>query len=178
MYYLLKTEPTTYSFDDLRREKSTVWDGVTNPVALRNLREMKPGDELIIYHTGDEKRTVGTATVQSVDPSNPKSPVVKITAGQPLATAVSLAEMKAAREFATSQPSAIRIRVAIERSAGGALIQWASGGTNAAAERAGAAGETADGGARPRRGNARERKIERERCQLKRNHRPRSPTRR
>ena len=102
MYYLLKTEPSTYSFDDLRREKTTVWDGVTNPVALRNLREMKPGDELIIYHTGDEKRTVGTATVQSVEASNPKAPVVKITAGQPLATPVSLAQMKAAREFATS----------------------------------------------------------------------------
>ena len=102
MYYLLKTEPSTYSFDDLRREKATVWDGVSNPVALRNMAAMKPGDQLIIYHTGDEKRAVGTATVQSIDTSNPKSPVVKITAGQALAKPVTLAEMKAAREFATS----------------------------------------------------------------------------
>ena len=61
MDYLLKTEASTYSFADLQRDQSTVWDGVTNPVALRNLRAMKPGDRLVIYHTGDEKRAVGTA---------------------------------------------------------------------------------------------------------------------
>jgi len=58
MPYLLKTEPSEYSFADLERDKSTVWDGVTNPVALKNLRGMKKGDELVIYHTGDEKRAV------------------------------------------------------------------------------------------------------------------------
>ena len=71
MPYLLKTEPSEYSFADLERDKSTVWDGVTNPVALKNLRGMQKGDELVIYHTGDEKRTVGTASVVSVDASIP-----------------------------------------------------------------------------------------------------------
>jgi len=63
MDYLLKTEPTVYSFADLQREKSTIWDGVTNPVAVRHLREMKAGDRLVIYHTGDDKSAVGTETV-------------------------------------------------------------------------------------------------------------------
>ncbi len=62
MDYLLKTEPTVYSFADLQRDKNTVWDGVTNPVAVKHLRETKPGDRLVIYHTGDEKSAVGTAT--------------------------------------------------------------------------------------------------------------------
>ena len=74
--YLLKTEPSTYSFADLQKDKVTEWDGVSNPVALRNLRGMKAGDGLIIYHTGDEKSAVGTATVVSVDDSNPKSRIV------------------------------------------------------------------------------------------------------
>ncbi len=102
MPYLLKTEPSTYSFADLEREKQTVWDGVTNPVALKNLRGMKPGDQLIIYHTGDEKRAAGTAEVVSVDASDPRNPVVKIKAGKPLARPVSLAEMKANKLFADS----------------------------------------------------------------------------
>ena len=59
MYYLLKTEAGTYSFADLQRDKTTVWDGVTNPVAVRNLREMPKGSNVVIYHTGDEKRAVG-----------------------------------------------------------------------------------------------------------------------
>ena len=63
MFYLLKTEPSTYSFADLQSEKQTTWDGVTNPAAVKNLREMKKGAQLVIYHTGDERRTVGTATV-------------------------------------------------------------------------------------------------------------------
>ncbi len=102
MPYLLKTEPSTYSFADLEREKQTVWDGVTNPVALKNLRGMKPGDQLIIYHTGDEKRAAGTAEVVSVDASDPRNPLVKIKAGKPLARPVSLAEMKANKLFADS----------------------------------------------------------------------------
>jgi predicted RNA-binding protein with PUA-like domain len=100
--YLLKTEPTVYSFADLQRDKVTEWDGVTNPTAVRNLREMKAGDELIIYHTGDEKSAVGTATVVSVDASNPKSPVVKIKAGRALAKPMTLAEVKANKLFADS----------------------------------------------------------------------------
>jgi len=102
MPYLLKTEPNVYSFADLQRENVTVWDGVTNPVALKNLRGMKPGEELVIYHTGDEKSAVGTATVVSVDTSNPKTPQVKIKAGKPIAKPVTLAEVKANKLFSDS----------------------------------------------------------------------------
>jgi predicted RNA-binding protein with PUA-like domain len=102
MPYLLKTEPSTYSFSDLEREASTIWDGVTNPFALRNLREMKPGDELVIYHTGDEKSAVGTASVVSVDASDAKSPQVKIKAGKPLAKPVTLATIKSDTRFKDS----------------------------------------------------------------------------
>jgi predicted RNA-binding protein with PUA-like domain len=102
MPYLLKTEPSEYSFADLRRDKTTVWDGVTNPVALKNLRAMKPGDQLIIYHTGDERRTVGAASVVSVDAGDPKNPAVKIKAGQPLSKPISLAEIKANSAFRDS----------------------------------------------------------------------------
>ena len=102
MFYLLKTEPGTYSFADLQRDKQTVWDGVTNPVAVRNLREMKAGDQLIIYHTGDEKRAVGTASVVSVDASDPKTPLVKIKAGKAVANPRTLAEMKADPRFKES----------------------------------------------------------------------------
>ena len=75
--YLLKTEPSAYSFADLQRDHATVWDGVTNPVAVRNLREMQPGTRLVIYHTGDEKSAVGIASVVSVDASDPRNPLVK-----------------------------------------------------------------------------------------------------
>jgi predicted RNA-binding protein with PUA-like domain len=102
MYYLLKTEPSEYSFADLQRDQATVWDGVSNPVALRNLREMASGTELVIYHTGDEKRVVGTASVVSVDASDPKNPRVKIKAGKPVAKPVTLAEIKANRLFQDS----------------------------------------------------------------------------
>jgi predicted RNA-binding protein with PUA-like domain len=102
MFYLLKTEPTVYSFADLQREKTTIWDGVTNPVAVRNLREMPKGAKLLIYHTGDEKQAVGTATVESVDVGDPKVPLVRISATKPLAKAVTLAEIKAHKLFAGS----------------------------------------------------------------------------
>ncbi|HZW95115.1 MAG TPA: EVE domain-containing protein [Candidatus Eremiobacteraceae bacterium] len=102
MPYLLKTEPTVYSFADLQRESTTIWDGVTNPVALKNLRGMKAGDGLIIYHTGDEKSAVGSATVVSVDATDPKNPQVKIKAGKPLPQSVTLAEIKAQKLFADS----------------------------------------------------------------------------
>ncbi len=100
--YLLKTEPSEYSFADLQRDKVTQWDGVSNPVAVKNLREMKPGAMLIIYETGNVKSAIGTASVVSVDTSNPKSPVVTIKAGKALATPVSLAEIKAKTIFADS----------------------------------------------------------------------------
>jgi predicted RNA-binding protein with PUA-like domain len=102
MHYLLKTEPSEYSFAQLQRDKVTVWDGVTNPQALKHLRAMKPGDELIIYHTGDERRTVGTASVASVDSNDLKKPVVKIQAGRALSRTTSLAEIKANRAFQDS----------------------------------------------------------------------------
>src|SRR3984893_16233968 len=100
--YLLKTEPSAYSFADLQKDGATIWDGVSNPVALRNLREMQPNDRLIIYHTGDDKSAVGTATVVSVDAADPKSPQVKIKAGKPLAKPISLAQIKANKLFADS----------------------------------------------------------------------------
>jgi predicted RNA-binding protein with PUA-like domain len=102
MSYLLKTEPTVYSFADLQRDQTTIWDGVTNPVAVKNLRGMKPGDELVIYHTGDEKSAVGTASVVSVETSDPKNPQVKIKVGKPIAKPVTLAEIKANKLFADS----------------------------------------------------------------------------
>jgi predicted RNA-binding protein with PUA-like domain len=102
MDYLLKTEPSTYSFANLQQEKTTVWDGVSNPVALKNLRAMKPGERLVIYHTGDEKSAVGTATVVSVDASDPRNPQVKIKAGKAIAKPVTLADAKANPLFADS----------------------------------------------------------------------------
>lgn len=102
MPYLLKTEPSEYSFADLQRDKATTWDGVSNPVALKHLREMKAGDELVIYETGDHKSAVGTATVEAVKVNDPKNPQVKLRAGKPLAKAVSLAEIKANSLFADS----------------------------------------------------------------------------
>ncbi len=87
MDYLLKTEPTVYSFADLEREKTTIWDGVTNPT---------------VYHTGDEKSAVGTASVVSVDPSDPKTPQVKIKVGRAIAKPRTLAEIKARAAFAES----------------------------------------------------------------------------
>ncbi len=100
--YLLKTEPSEYSFADLQRDKVTVWDGVSNPVALKHLREMEPGSRLVIYETGDHKSAVGTASVVSVDASDPRNPAVKIKIGKPLSRQVSLAEIKVNKLFADS----------------------------------------------------------------------------
>src|SRR5215813_9244336 len=102
MPYLLKTEPSEYSFADLQREKETIWDGVSNPVALKNLRSMKPGERLVIYETGAVKSAVGTATVVSVDASDAKNPRVKIKVGKELGNQVSLAAVKANKLFAES----------------------------------------------------------------------------
>lgn len=102
MPYLLKTEPSEYSFADLQRDDTTIWDGVSNPVALKHLREMKPGDQLVIYETADVKSAVGTASVLSVDVSDPKNPRVKIKAGKPLSKAVTLAQIKSNKLFADS----------------------------------------------------------------------------
>jgi len=99
-YWILKTEPSTYSFDDLVKQKTAVWDGVKNPLALKHLRGMQPGDEVLIYHTGDEKAAVGLARVTRAaypDPrlKDPKLVVVELKAGAKLATPVSLATIKA-----------------------------------------------------------------------------------
>ncbi|MHB8411938.1 MAG: EVE domain-containing protein [Candidatus Acidiferrales bacterium] len=102
MDYLLKTEPSEYSFDDLQRDAITLWDGVSNPVAVKHLREMAPGARLIIYETGSRKSAVGIATVVSVDASNPKNPSVKIKAGKALAKPVTLAQIKSNTLFADS----------------------------------------------------------------------------
>ena len=101
MPYLLKTEPSEYSFANLERDKETIWDGVSNPVALTNLRNMKPGDKLVIYETADVKSAVGTATVVSVDNSDAKNPRVKIKAGKPVSP-VTLASVKSNKLFADS----------------------------------------------------------------------------
>jgi predicted RNA-binding protein with PUA-like domain len=102
MNYLLKTEPSEYSFADLQRDQTTIWDGVSNPVALKNLRAMKAGERLVIYETADRKSSVGTATVVSVDSSDAKNPQVKIEVGKRLAKPVTLAEVKAHKLFADS----------------------------------------------------------------------------
>ncbi len=102
MDYLLKTEPSVYSFTDFEREKTTIWDGVSNPVALKHLREMKAGDRVIIYHTGDEKSAVGTGTVVSVEVNDPKNPEVKLKAGEAIGKPKTLAEIKASKAFAES----------------------------------------------------------------------------
>jgi predicted RNA-binding protein with PUA-like domain len=101
-YYLLKTEPSEYSFADLQRDGTTVWDGVSNPVAVKNLRGMTPGDGLVIYETGDRKSAVGTATAVSVDASDPKNPAVQLKVGKPLAKPVTLAQIKSNKLFRDS----------------------------------------------------------------------------
>jgi predicted RNA-binding protein with PUA-like domain len=101
-YFLFKTEPDVYSFDDFLRDKETIWDGVTNPTAVKFLREMKAGTKWIFYHTGDERTAVGTGAVVSVDPKDPKVPIVKVKVGKRLKRAKTLAEIKAEPIFANS----------------------------------------------------------------------------
>lgn len=101
-YWILKTEPSTYGFDDLVRDKTTRWDGVKNPLALKHLRAMAPGDPVLIYHTGSEKAVVGLAEVAAPpypDPRHPKLTVVDLRAQRRLARAVPLAEIKADAAF-------------------------------------------------------------------------------
>ena len=101
MPYLLKSEPDQYSFADLQRDRETVWDGVTNPVAVKNLREMKPHEKLIFYHTGSERQVVGMASVVSVRLDG-KTPIVTIKAGKAIAHPRTLAEIKEQKLFADS----------------------------------------------------------------------------
>lgn len=103
--WLFKTEPSTYSFDDLSREKKTVWEGVKNPTALIHLRSMRKGDDVIIYHTGTERAAVGYASVASnpyADPKakNEKIVVVDVKAGKRFANPVTLNQIKSDKTFA------------------------------------------------------------------------------
>lgn len=102
MPYLLKTEPDGYSFPNLEQDRETLWDGVTNPAAVKNLREMKPGDKLIVYHTGNERRAVGTASVVKVDASNPREPQVRIRSGKAISEPRTLLEIKESALFRDS----------------------------------------------------------------------------
>jgi predicted RNA-binding protein with PUA-like domain len=101
-WFLFKSEPEVYSFDDFLRDRETIWDGVTNPTAVKHLREMKPGTKWIFYHTGDERTAVGAGTVVSVDASDPKVPIVRVKAGKRLKQPKTLAEIKAEPIFAKS----------------------------------------------------------------------------
>ena len=101
-YFLFKTEPDVYSFDDFLRDQETVWDNVTNPTAVKYLREMKAGTKWIFYHTGDERAAVGTGEVVSVDPADPKAPIVRVKAGKRLKRPKTLAAIKAEPLFAES----------------------------------------------------------------------------
>jgi predicted RNA-binding protein with PUA-like domain len=104
-YWILKTEPGNYSFDDLERDGGTVWDGVSSPAGLMNLRRMSQGDLALVYHTGDERRLVGLAEITSepyADPAldDPKRVVVDVRPLERLARTVTLAEIKADPAFA------------------------------------------------------------------------------
>jgi predicted RNA-binding protein with PUA-like domain len=101
-FFLFKTEPDVYSFDDFLRDRETIWDGVTNPTAVKHLREMRPGTKWIFYHTGEERTAVGTGTVVSVDPANPKVPIVNVKAGKRLRQPKTLVAIKAELLFAAS----------------------------------------------------------------------------
>jgi predicted RNA-binding protein with PUA-like domain len=105
--WLLKTEPSDYSYDDLEREGRTVWDGVSNPAALRNLGAMRAGERVVIYHTGDEKSGVGLAEVVRPAYPDPRWPagkrlVVDLKAVGRLPRPVTLAEIKASPVFKDS----------------------------------------------------------------------------
>jgi predicted RNA-binding protein with PUA-like domain len=106
-HFLVKTEPTTYSFANLQRDKRTVWDGISNPVALKHLATIRKGDTVVVYHTGDEKQAVGLAVAASdayPDPKlkDPKRPVVDLAVDKPLPKPVTLAQVKADAMLKTS----------------------------------------------------------------------------
>src|SRR5581483_6502326 len=101
-YFLAKTDPETYSIDDLERDGTTAWDGVTNPQAVRAIRDMRPGDRVFLYHSGGASGIVGLATVRSEsrpDPKNPKSAVVDLQFDTRLEPPTTLAEIKQSGQF-------------------------------------------------------------------------------
>ncbi len=98
--FLVKTEPTSYSFARLERDRRTVWDGVSNPAALKHLASIRKGDTVVVYHTGDEKQAVGLAVAASdahadSRSNRPRVPVVELAYAKPLPRPVTLAEIKA-----------------------------------------------------------------------------------
>lgn len=102
-YFLAKTDPGTYSIDDLERDQKTNWDGVTNPQAVRAIRQMRPGDRVFVYHSGGVSGIVGMASVESEprdDPKNPKSAVVDLRFRGRLDPPTTLAEIKQSKQFA------------------------------------------------------------------------------
>jgi predicted RNA-binding protein with PUA-like domain len=133
-YFLFKSEPGVYSFDDLVRDGETVWDGVTNPTAVKNLREMKPGSKWIFYHTGDDRTAVGTGTVVSVDATDPKVPIVRVKAGKRLKHPKTLAQIKAEKLLRPHHcsPSAASPSFRSAKSSGSGL--WRKGAENSRAE--------------------------------------------
>ena len=102
MPYLLKTEPNKYSFEDLERDGETTWDGISNNTALLNLRNMKKGEKLVIYHSNIGKAAIGTAKVVSVDATDPKNPKVIIQPVKRLKQEKTLDDMRAAGVFKDS----------------------------------------------------------------------------
>ena len=106
-FFLLKTEPSVYSYDDLERDKKTTWDGVANTVALKHIREAKKGDLAVVYHTGGEKQAVGVAELTSdpyPDPkqADPRLAVFDLKARKRLARSVTLDDLKSRQEFSDS----------------------------------------------------------------------------
>jgi predicted RNA-binding protein with PUA-like domain len=104
-YWLLKTEPQAYSWDDLARDKKTAWDGVTNALALKHIRTMHKGDLALIYHTGDERAAVGIAEIVSEPHPDPrqddaKLAIVDLKAKMKLTKPVMLAQIKEDKAFA------------------------------------------------------------------------------
>jgi len=101
-YFLAKTDPGTYSLEDLEREKRTLWDGVTNPQAVKAIREMRPGDRVFIYASGGGSAVVGLTNVLTAgrpDPKNPKSAVVDLEFATRLEPPTTLAEIKQSQKF-------------------------------------------------------------------------------
>jgi predicted RNA-binding protein with PUA-like domain len=101
-YFLAKTDPETYSIDQLERDRQTVWDGVSNPQAVRAIREMRPGDRVLVYHSGGNSAIVGLAQVVSeprTDPKNPKSAVAGFKFLRRIDPVVTLAEIKQSKLF-------------------------------------------------------------------------------
>src|SRR5947209_6724224 len=102
-WFLAKTEPSVYSIDQLEKDHRTTWDGVTNPQAVKAIRDMKPGDRVLIYHSGGVSAIVGVAKVVAApvpDPQNPKSAVVELEYERRVDPPVTLADVKGSGEFA------------------------------------------------------------------------------